>query len=338
MRGSFPRLSIGNFPTPLCRLKGLEAALTSEGHNPPAILIKRDDLTGLALGGNKVRKLEFLLADAQLQGCDMLITCGAAQSNHALQTAAAGGKFGFHTVCVLDGPEPASAPAGNVLLHSILDTEIVWCALQPGETRKEQARRRTMREVAERLKAEGKHPYSIPTGGSTWVGSLGYIEAVREVLKQLEGVSVDAVYFASGSGGTHAGIVVGAHACQWQATLNGVDVDYIPPDSAGIRPFWRAIDRLARETAEKSGEEVTLDAGAVTLRSEYAGPAYGAPTQESEAAIRLLAQTEGIFLDPVYTAKAFAALLGDVRAEKYGPAATVLFWHTGGTAGLFAPH
>ncbi len=338
MLGMFPRLSIGIFPTPLGRLEALEAALRSEGLQPPTILIKRDDLSGLALGGNKVRKLEFLLADAQLQGCDTLITCGAAQSNHALQTAAAGGKFGFHTICVLDGPEPVGPPAGNLLLHSILNTEIVWCTLQEGESRKEQARRRIMRETTERLKTAGKRPYSIPTGGSTWVGSLGYIEAVHELLHQLNDTVVDAVYFASGSGGTQAGIVVGARACNWNTILNGVDVDYIPADSAGIRPFWRAIDRLTRETAEKSGEDVTVPADAVVLNSEYAGPAYGAPTAESEAAIRILARTEGIFLDPVYTAKAFAALLGDLRSNKYGPAATVLFWHTGGSAGLFAPH
>jgi L-cysteate sulfo-lyase len=334
----FPRFEIGAFPTPLQRLQSLKAALQSEGCQVPDIWIKRDDLTGLALGGNKVRKLEFLLADASSQGCDVLITCGAAQSNHALQTAAAGKRFGFRTVCVLDGPAPNGPPTGNLLLHHLLGSTIVWCAMQEPETRKEQARRRVMRELSQKLESEGSRPYTIPTGGSTWMGSLGYIKAVEELLGQLNGVEIEAAYFASGSGGTHAGIVVGAQQFGWQATLNGVDVDYIPPDSRGERPFWRAIERLTRETAEMSGSGIAVPSEQIVLRSEFAGPAYGTPTAESEEALRMLAATEGIFLDPVYTAKAFSALLADVRSNRYSPDSAILFWHTGGTAGLFAPH
>ena len=335
---SFPRVSIGVFPTPLHKLSALKAVLADQHYSVPDIWIKRDDLTGLALGGNKVRKLEFLIADALKQQCDVLITCGAAQSNHALQTAAAGCKFGFKTVCVLDAPEPAGAPQGNLLLHAILGTTIVWCEMAGGETRKEQARRRVMRETADALEAEGSRPYIIPTGGSTWVGSLGYISAVHELLNQLGDTRIDAAYFASGSGGTQAGIVVGARESGWNAALYGIDVDYIPPDSKGERPFWRAIDRLSRETAQKSGSSALVMPEHTVLRSEFAGPAYGAPTSESEEALQLLATTEGIFLDPVYTAKAFSALLADIRATRYRPDSAVLFWHTGGAAGLFAPH
>jgi len=335
---SLPRLPIALLPTPLHALPNLRAAL---GPNTPRLWIKRDDLTGLALGGNKARKLEYLFADARAQGADTLLTCGAAQSNHALQTAAAAGRFGFSVRCILYGtPPPPEAPVtGNLLLHRLLETPIRWTQMQAGETRREQALRRTLAEEAEAVRAAGGVNYSIPTGGSTAVGALGYVRAAQEVRAQLEALElgeVTAVFFASGSGGTQAGMVVGARALDWSPQLVGVEVDPIPPGPDGVSPFQRAVLNLANATAERLGLPADYTLSDIALCPDYAGPAYGVPTQEGQEAIRLLAQTEGIFLDPVYTGKAMAALIGWVRAGRFRPDQTVLFWHTGGVAGLFA--
>jgi D-cysteine desulfhydrase family pyridoxal phosphate-dependent enzyme len=303
------------------------------------LLIKRDDLTGLALGGNKARKLEYLLADAKLQGADTLLTCGAAQSNHALQTAAIAGRYGFKVCCVLDGPEPAESH-GNMQLQRILKTRIRWCEMEENERRRETARRRVLHEEAEAVRASGGVPYVIPTGGSTPVGSLGYLQAAQELRDQLrEQCLADpaAIYVASGSGGTQAGLEVGLRRSHLTSHLVGADVDYIAPDATGIRPFHRAVCNLTRQTAVLCGEE-PIDDNDIDLCSDYAGPAYGAPTPEGAEAAHLLATCQGIFLDPVYTAKAFAAMIGHIRAGRYASNQTILFWHTGGAAGIFASH
>jgi 1-aminocyclopropane-1-carboxylate deaminase/D-cysteine desulfhydrase-like pyridoxal-dependent ACC family enzyme len=337
----FPRLPVALTPTPLLPLDGVRAAL---GPTAPRLLIKRDDMTGLALGGNKARKLDYLLADARRQGADTLLTCGAAQSNHALQTAAAGRRFGFAVRCILDGPppDPTAPPTGNLLLHRLLDTPIVWATLLPGETRREQARRRVMAEEAERVRQAGGKPSLIPTGGSTPVGALGYVRAIAETQHQLtdQGIGpLTAVFFASGSGGTQAGMVVGARREGWRTTrLIGVEVDPMPTDAEGVNPFQRAVLRLTNETATLLESSPDFALADITLCPDYSGPAYGVSTLAGEEALRLLARTEGIFLDPVYSGKAFTALLGWVRAGRFRPDDTVLFWHTGGVAGLFAAH
>jgi len=336
-----PRIRFAALPTPLQPLHRFREAM---GSDAPHILIKRDDMTGAALGGNKARKLEFLLAEAISTGADTVLTCGAAQSNHALQTAAVAGRYGLKVVCVLDGPEPAKPPSGNMLLHRIIGTRIVWCTLQEGETRKEQARRRTLTEEADAIRSQGGSPFVIPTGGSTAVGSLGYVLAVEEVLLQLresEFGEISAVYFPSGSGGTQAGLQVGARRSAWTARMAGVDVDYIAPDSSGIRPYHRAVLNLTRETAQAAGmsnADGGFDYEDIELWSEYAGAAYGVSTPGGEEAIHLLASTEGIFLDPVYSGKAFAAMIDHIRQGAFSKNETLLFWHTGGVAGLFAPH
>lgn len=334
------RLSIALLPTPLHELSNLRAVL---GSSAPRILIKRDDLTGLAIGGNKARKLEYLFADARSQGADTLLTCGAAQSNHALQTAAAARKFGFKVRCVLYGTEPAAGASvtGNVLLHSLLETPIRWVKMQEAETRREQALRRGLREEAEQVEQEGGKPYSIPTGGSTDVGAVGYVHAMQEARIQLEAMNVrdiSAMFLASGSGGTQAGMIVGARLLAWETRLVGVEVEPIPTDQSGTSPYHRAVHNLTNETASllHCPADFTLDD--IVLCGKYTGPAYGAPTPEGREAIRLLAQSEGIFLDPVYTGKAFAALIGWIREGRFRPEETVLFWHTGGVAGLFAGH
>ena len=337
---TLPRLPVALTPTPLLPLEGVRVAL---GPNAPRLLIKRDDLTGLALGGNKARKLDYLLADARLHGADTLLTCGAAQSNHALQTAAAGRRFGFSVRCILDGPppDPSAVPTGNLLLHPLLDTPILWATLLPGEIRREQARRRVLAEEAERVRVAGGVPYTIPTGGSTPVGALGYVRAIAEVQQQLAAMGstpLTALFFASASGGTQAGMVVGARREGWTAQLIGVEVDPMPLDSEGFHPFQRAVCRLTNETAALLRLPADFVLPDITLCPDYTGPAYGVATPEGEEAIRLLARTEGIFLDPVYSGKAFAALLGWVRAGRFHADDTVLFWHTGGVAGLFAAH
>lgn len=337
---SFPRLSVALLPTPLHPLPHLQAAL---GPNAPRLFIKRDDLTGLALGGNKARKLDYLFADAREQGADTLLTCGAAQSNHALQTAAAAHKFGFAVRCILDGPAPVSEATvnGNLLLHAWLQTPIRWAERLPEETRREQARRRTQAEEFESVRAAGRIPYSIPTGGSTPIGALGYVRAMQEAKAQLDALGIDkvaAIYFASGSGGTHAGMTVGAALLNWQTQIVGVEVDPIPNDADGISPFHRAVLNLTNETADLLGLPTRFQGEDIELCPDYAGTAYGIPTKEGQEAIRLLARTEGIFCDPVYSGKALSALLGGIRQGHFRSDDTVLFWHTGGVAGLFAEH
>jgi L-cysteate sulfo-lyase len=337
---TFPRLPVAQLPTPLHPLDNLRATL---GPDAPRLFIKRDDLTGLAIGGNKSRKLEYLFADARAQNCDTLITCGAAQSNHALQTAAAARKFGFDVRCVLYGKPPTFEETvfGNVLLHRILETPIRWVTMQEEETRREQAVRRGLQEEADAVRVSGRTPYVIPTGGSTPVGALGYVRAMQEVTEQLSAQKVgdvSALFFASGSGGTHAGLVVGAWLKGCSAQIIGGEVEPIPPDETGVSPFHRAVWNLANETAALVNLPADFTLADITLHPDYAGPAYGVPNKEGQEAIRLLAQTEGIFLDPVYTGKAFAALLGWIRNDRFRPDETVLFWHTGGVAGLFATH
>ncbi|MCS6776695.1 MAG: D-cysteine desulfhydrase family protein [Chloroherpetonaceae bacterium] len=334
---SHPRVPVALLPTPLHPLDRLRATL---GPAAPQIYIKRDDLTGLALGGNKSRKLEYLLADARHRGCDTVITCGAAQSNHALQTAMAARKFGFEVRCVLYGAAPTpDRVTGNVLLHRWVGTPLRWVTMQDGETRREQALRRGLREEAEAARAAGRTPCVIPTGGSTAVGALGYVQAMVEIQQQIppdRADTVRALFFASGSGGTHAGMVIGARITGFAGTIIGVEIDPIPPDATGVSPFHRAIVTLANETARLLGLSEDLQLRDIVLESAYAGPAYGVSTPEGEEAIRLLVRTEGILLDPVYTGKAFAALLGAIRAGHFRPDETVIFWHTGGVAGLFA--
>lgn len=337
--GTQPRLMIAQTPTPLHALTSLRAALPA---NCPRLLIKRDDLTGLALGGNKARKLEYLLADARAQGADTLITCGAAQSNHALQTAAAARSHGFSVRCILYGTPPATGtrPTGNLLLHDLLETPIRWVRMQQGETRREQALRRGLHEEAEMVRAAGGRPYVIPTGGSTPVGALGYVNAAQEVDRQLREQGdgpADALFFASGSGGTHAGLACGAQLAGWHTAVIGVEIDPIPREPDGDSPYARAVRQITEATAALLRSPARTD-DKIVLCPDFAGPAYGVSTPEGQEAIRLLARTEGIFLDPVYTGKAFAALLAALRQEQFRADQTVLFWHTGGIAGLFAEH
>jgi D-cysteine desulfhydrase len=317
----FPKQHLGFFPTPVMALPRLSARLGG-----PRLLMKRDDLTGLALGGNKTRKLEFLVGDALAQGCDTLITGGAAQSNHCRQTAAAAAMCGLACHLVLGGDAP-DVPTGNVLLDQLLGATIHWC----GEQRKGEA----IPTIADDLRRAGSTPYLIPYGGSNPIGALSFVEAVRELNDQLTtmGETVTHIVFPSSSGGTHAGLTVGA--CRFAPSLHLIGIG-IDKGEAGDEPFIEYVAHLANATAELLGIDDRFNAGDITLRDEYLGAGYGIVGDLERNAVRLLAETEGILVDPVYTGRAMGALLDMIARQKFTPDDTVLFWHTGGIPALFA--
>lgn len=316
-----PRVSLAHLPTPLEEMSRLHEALG----NGPRLLIKRDDQTGLATGGNKTRKLEFVVADALAQGADTLITAGGPQSNHCRQTAAAAAKLGLRCVLILGGePVPREAWQGNLLLDDLLAAEIRWSGPR---TREE-----IMAETATALKAEGARPYMIPVGASMPLGAAGYVAAVEELAQQLEEreIEIDRIIFASGSAGTQAGILVGVKALELKTTVEGIH------DSADAVEGLEKIKSLAVDTAQYLKLDLEFTDEDFILHNSYGQPGYGVITKAEREAIRLLARTEGIVTDPVYTGRALAGLLDMVRREIYAPSETILFWHTGGVAGLFA--
>ncbi len=313
-----PRVFIAHLPTPLEPLPRLTAELGG-----PQLWVKRDDQTGLATGGNKTRKLEFLVAQALAQGADTLITCGAAQSNHARQTAAAAAKFGLSCTLVLRGQEPPQ-PQGNLLLDRWLGAEVVWAGDAPLMEQLE--------EVAEGLRGAGRHPYVVPYGGSNPVGATGYVAAMEELLAQCarEGLHFDHIVLASSSGGTQAGLVVGARARGYTGRILGISVD---PQADALK---RTLAGLATATAEHLGLRLSFAPEDFDVNDRYLGGGYGVVGELEREAIRLAARTEGLLLDPVYTGRAFGGLLDLIRQGAFSPEERVLFWHTGGTAGLFA--
>jgi L-cysteate sulfo-lyase len=315
-----PRVPLLAGPTPLQPMDRLRERLGGAG-KVPLLLIKRDDLNGIALGGNKFRKLEFLLGDARAHGCDTLITAGAAQSNHARQTAAVGAMYGIETHLCLRGPEPPKR-TGNLILDDWLGAHLHFAP--PG-----QDVTAFMAAVAEELRASGRSPYPIPIGGSNAVGSVGFAMAARELAGQLPDAA--RVVVATGSGGTQAGLEVGTRLYCPAVRVTGVGVG--EPDTVS----WNVdVAHLANAVAERLSSDLRLTPDDIECPMDWMGPTYAAPTPECDAAIRLLARTEGIFLDPVYSGKAFAALLDGCRDGRFGPEETVVFWHTGGTPALFA--
>lgn len=320
----FPRYRLGHFPTPLERLDRLSAALGG-----PEIWIKRDDCTGLASGGNKTRKLEFLLADALASGADMLVTQGATQSNHVRQTAAAACLAGLGCHALLErrvtnqGMEYETA--GNVLLDVMLECKLEFRPAGLDMNAEAEA-------LGESLRAEGRKPYVIPGGGSNAVGALGYAACAAELIGQADvaGLRIDHIVHATGSAGTQAGLLAGLFALNAPIPVTGFSVR---------APREKQIDNvhaLAVETAELIGARGTLPREIVVAHDDQVGPGYGQPTQEMVDAVRLLARLEGILLDPVYSGKGFAGLLAMIRAGAFKPTDRVVFLHTGGSASLFA--
>lgn len=318
--GQLPRHSLGFFPTPLVKL----ARLTERLSGPP-IFMKRDDQTGLAMGGNKTRKLEFLVGEALAQGCDTLITGGAAQSNHCRQTAAAAAACGLACHLVLGGEAP-SIPEGNLLLDQLFGAMIHWT----GELRKGEK----IPEIAESLRLAGRKPYVVPYGGSTTTGAAGFVEAARELTRQLSqsGESITHIVFASSSGGTQAGLTVGKSLFDLDCELVGIGID---KGASGGVPFDEYVLRLANATAERLGVDRHFSAADVTIRNDYLGDGYGVVSKLERRAIRMVAETEGILLDPVYTGRAMGGLMDMIDRGELTREHSVLFWHTGGTPALF---
>jgi len=315
------RVSLAHLPTPLEEMSRLREALGGG----PRLLIKRDDQTGLATGGNKTRKLEFVVADALAQGADTLITAGGPQSNHCRQTAAAAAKLGLHCVLILGGePVPRVAWQGNLLLDELLAAEIHWSG---SRTREE-----VMAENATALRTEGARLYMIPVGASMPLGAAGYVAAVEELAQQLteQNTNIDRIIFASGSAGTQAGIVVGVKALGLRVRVEGIF------DDANATEGLEKIKSLTADTAEFLKLDLDFTDEDFILHGSSSQHGYGIITEAEREAIRLLARTEGIVTDPVYTGRALAGLLDMIRRGIYDSTETILFWHTGGVAGLFA--
>lgn len=317
----FPRLELLGAPTPLEHLPRLSDYLGRD------IFIKRDDFTPVAMGGNKLRKLEFLAADALREGADVLLTAGAIQSNHVRQTAAVAARLGLKCVALLENPIGTHSENylsnGNRLLLDLMDAEVIMVNALHNPTEQ-------LAEEATRLEAQGFRPYIVPVGGSNALGALGYVECAQEIAHQSEGV-VDfaAVVVASGSAGTHAGLAVGLEHLLPETELVGVTV------SRQVEAQLPLVERLRQSLAEKL--EVQAKAP-ITLWGDYFAPRYGEPNDEGMAAVKLLAQLEGILLDPVYTGKAMAGLLDGISQNRFRREGPLLFIHTGGAPALFAYH
>ena len=317
MKPNYPaRVSLVHAPTPLEKLERLSKYLGG-----PDVYIKRDDQTGLATGGNKTRKLEFLVADALAKGCDHLVTVGSVQSNHCRQTAAAAAKFGLGCALVLSGTAPAET-TGNLLLDKLLGAHLYWA--------KDRNRQEVMSEVVAELTAMGRHPYPIPLGGSNVWGATGYVLAIEELMAQLtaDHINIDFIIHASSSGGTQAGMIVGAEAAGFHGQILGISID------SPAEELQTQVAALATATATHLGLGMLPIAEKVQVNDDYLGEGYAQVGETEREAIQLMAQLEGILLDPVYTGRTMGGLIDLIRWGAFTRGQSVLFWHTGGTAAL----
>jgi D-cysteine desulfhydrase family pyridoxal phosphate-dependent enzyme len=309
-----PRVSLAFLPTPVQRLANLTSHLDG-----PEIWIKRDDLTGLAFGGNKTRKLETLCAAAQAEGANVLVTAGAIQSNHCRQTAAAAASLGMECSLVLVGEEPRLASA-NLLLDHLLGAEVFWAS--------KAKRDEILQNVFDAKKNEGRKPYLIPYGGSNATGAAAYAMALKELIDQ--DIEPNWIVFASSSGGTQAGVLAGASLLQFRGKILGISVDERAAD------LKLRIAKLADETAallEGNSKTATDD---VLVNDGYLGGGYAVMGDREQEAIRMFARLEGILVDPVYTGRAAAGMIDLIRKQFFKKGERILFWHTGGTPALFA--
>jgi D-cysteine desulfhydrase family pyridoxal phosphate-dependent enzyme len=317
---TIPRLKFAHLPTPIEALPRLSAHLGGI-----QVFVKRDDQTGLALGGNKTRKLEFLLAEAQANGAKTLITAGAVQSNHCRQTAAAAARFGFACTLVLTG-EPEPSFSGNLLLDRLLGAEIVWADRSERES--------VLQQTFDAAWQAGRRPFLIPYGGSSPTGALSYAYALKELLEQAGGSVLsglpDWIVFPTSSGGTQAGLALGARLFEFPGKVLGISID----EKAG--DLKSRVAHLASSASELVGEMVSLTPEDILVDDQFLGGGYGIVGPLEQEAVSLFAQTEGLLLDPVYTGRAAGGLISLARAGYFPPAARVLFWHTGGAPALFA--
>lgn len=313
----FPRVNLGCFPTPLVRLDNLSRMFGKE------IYCKRDDLSGVGLGGNKVRKLEFLLADAQMKGAQVVMTTGGAQSNHAMLTAACCNRLGLEAQLLLKR-RGVSDPVGNVYLDGLLGAKVDFFDTDDyGDIYAEMARRKTA------LEAEGKRAYEIPVGGSTALGALGYVAGMEEAYGQAKamGIHFDHAVCVCGSGGTTAGVALGTKLYSPGTKALGIAVD--------DDPFQEIVPRLMREALALLESDLPVEEGDVTIQF-HVGKGYGIAGPEDTEAVKLVAQSEGIFFDPVYTGKAFCHFLHLLEEGYFDGEENILFLHSGGAGGLFA--
>jgi D-cysteine desulfhydrase len=308
------RLHFAHLPTPIEELPRL-----SEKLGGSKILVKRDDQTGLAFGGNKTRKLEFLVAEALEQNAKMLISGGALQSNHCRQTAAAAARFGLDCILVLNGVR--ETPSANLLLDQLFGAEIL--AIQDRAYRDQ-----VLQEAYDKALADGKKPYLVPYGGSSPTGALGYAFAMKEFMEQ--NIHADWIVFGTSSGGTHAGLVLGQRAFGFKGKVLGISIDE-SEDWLKTR-----VSALASEASEKLGERIDFTREDVLANEAYCKAGYGVLTDVEREAVSLFARLEGLLLDPVYTGRAAAGVIDLIRKGFFKKDETVLFWHTGGQPALFA--
>lgn len=314
---ALPRLKIAQLPTPVEPMHRLSTALKG-----PRLWVKRDDQTGLAFGGNKTRKLEFLIAEAKAHGAHTLVTAGAVQSNHCRQTAAAAARFGFKCILVLSGEKPETI-TGNLLLDQLFEAEIVWTEAEK--------RLQVLQETFERAWEAGKRPYQIPVGGSNPTGAAGYAYAIQELLGQVPPDELPGwIVVASSSGGTQAGMVAGARLFGYSGKILGISIDEIAQALAA------RVAKLASETTEIMGAPQTIRPEDVLINDAFLGAGYGVMDKPEQEAIHLFATQEGLLLDPVYTGRAGAGLIELCRSGFFNAEDNVLFWHTGGGPALFA--
>ncbi|MBR4038770.1 MAG: D-cysteine desulfhydrase family protein [Clostridia bacterium] len=306
----FAKVSLGVFPTPVHKLENISRMLGTQ------VYVKRDDMTGIGLGGNKVRKLEYLLAEAKAQGAQVVFTTGGAQSNHAMLTAAAANRLGMKPILILK-KRGVTGRLGNQLLEYLMGTDVRFM-----DTNDYADIYAEMDRVGKEM---GVPYYKIPCGGSNALGTLGYVDCVRELRDQ--GMTFDHIICAEGSGGTMAGLALGAKLYMPGARVTGMMVD--------TDPFDEITPRLMREAAALLEADVDVSSADFDLR-DLCGPRYAIPSKEGNDAVRLMAQQEGLFLDPVYTGKAFAGLVAMAKEGVFGADDRVLFVHSGGAGGLFA--
>lgn len=312
---SIPRLHFAHLPTAIESLPRLSEILAG-----PRLLVKRDDQTGLAFGGNKTRKLEFLVAEAQAKGARTLITGGALQSNHCRQTAAAAARFGFKCILVLNDDKPESASA-NLLLDQLFGAESVRVP-----TREE--RDQVLEETFRRALKGGLDPYLVPYGGSSPTGALGYAFALQELTAQK--LEADWIVFATSSGGTQAGLILGQKVFGYEGKILGISVD---ETKEWLGPH---VSQLASLASEKLGPRIEFTAAQVLVNDDYCRSGYGVLTEHEREAIHLFATYEGLLLDPVYTGRAAAGMIDLIRKGFFRKDETILFLHTGGQPALFA--
>ena len=322
---NLPRFSLAHLPTPLEEMPRLRAALQIEPgrHAVPHLFVKRDDQTGLATGGNKTRKLELLVAEALRLGADTLVTTGAPQSNHCRQTAAAAARAGLACTLVLGGNAPM-LDGGNLLLDRLFGAEIIFAGSED--------RLVVMQRAVDDLAASGRLPFAITYGGSSPLGAAAYALAMDELLGQCaeRGIRLDHVIVGSSSGGTQAGMVVGARALAAPVQIHGISIDLAE------KTLVSNLVTLGQQTADLLGLDLTLADRDFTVHDAYLGGGYGVMGAAEREAIGLLARSEGLLADPVYTGRALAGLLDLIRTGRFAADETVVFWHTGGLPAIFA--